>query len=133
MIIFSLFFVLALAANVSAEIYGIAKPLDGMGYSIPADTPLEVNGYNACRLNGGPTNVDPSPYSTVESFLGEINEGVNQLECWDIANPEIRESVYFTGFNPPIEEEIPEFPTAAIPAAVALLGYIGLKRLKKRE
>jgi hypothetical protein len=151
-IIFSLFFVFALAANVSAgdkqpPNISIVKPTGN--YVEGSTIPFEISGAdNAdaifCYLDGNPGN--GKSYigaTTINSFFGQIGltVGGHLIDCDAINDygqssadtPYVVKAAPTTTTTLPTTEEIPEFPTAALPAIIAAGGYLAIRRLKNKE
>ena len=149
-IIFSLFFVLALVANVSAWEVGqppivITSPTGSYveGSTIPFE--ISVHGtttFFECDLDTLASVRSFIGNTTINDFFGGYGLGVGSytLYCsirsditgWDFAH--IRYTV--TAAPPttlPPSEEIPEFPTAALPAIIAAGGYLAIRRMKNKE
>ena len=156
-IIFSLFFVLAFAANVFASTGEAGQPpnisitsptLSGNYYK--TDTiPFEISGAETadaifCYIDFNPGN--GKSYigaTTINSFFGEIGldvgshlincNAINDYGPSDADGPYIVKAAPTTSTTLPTEQEIPEFPTAALPVIIAAGGYIAIRRMKSKE
>ena len=152
MIIFSLFFVLAFAANVSAgdkqpPNIAIVKPTGN--YAEGSTIPFEISGADnadaiICYLDSDLGNAKPyMGATTINDFFGQIglNVGPHAIDCeaqnpWGdqaITEGYIVKAVPTTTTTVPGEQEIPEFPTAALPAIIAVGGYLAIRRMKNKE